>query len=359
MIRLEFACKDKSCAPPPVGTGGSVPTTANDRMSRAVSHVGAIDNAVFSPKLGLADDDVDMTAGVLARTHAALHVGAARTIGADIAGEIDWTEITDGRWIADGWMDMMSDSEYASNEVHSGSSYDDAVKRTDVAQGIRDDIMHGNYADAAATMKKYGVTPEEVIAYKLISDWNRQNEEMCMRLRERAATVLPMQDGGHVPESDVLAGMHEISRSGFERNLKRSRDGVPDDVLDATLKAVYASTQKVLRDSGVTEVTVARGVSFFDPEPFVGGKFKQPQVDVRLRGLSSYTGSGTTAREFAGGGMVIITKVPASQVMSTALTGFGTVGEAEVVVLGGTYRSTLLSAVDVESDDDVSRRIDA
>ena len=59
---------------------------------------------------------------------------------------------------------------------------------------------------------------------------------------------------------------------------------------------------------------------------------------MRLRPLSSFSGSNFVASRFAGesaeGGKVMIVKVPVSQIFSTPFTGIGCLPEEEFVVLG-------------------------
>jgi hypothetical protein len=88
---------------------------------------------------------------------------------------------------------------------------------------------------------------------------------------------------------------------------------------------MYRVTQDYLASKGIENVYVARGMGTGDYTAKVGS--------VKLQPISSFSANFQTAYGFKKGGNVFLTKVPASQVLSTYMTGFGCTGEHEVTVL--------------------------
>ena len=91
--------------------------------------------------------------------------------------------------------------------------------------------------------------------------------------------------------------------------------------------AQYHETQDHLAKLGIKEMFLIRGMKFGE-----GGAGPQ-EVNVKLQPASSFTTAHATARSFAGGHSLFAVKVPASQILSSFVTGFGCTGESEVVVL--------------------------
>jgi hypothetical protein len=62
LIRAEFACTDASCAPPPVGTGGSVPSAGSLRPGKGFGRLSAVPGArtPVSPGRGIDKDAFDL-----------------------------------------------------------------------------------------------------------------------------------------------------------------------------------------------------------------------------------------------------------------------------------------------------------
>lgn len=91
--------------------------------------------------------------------------------------------------------------------------------------------------------------------------------------------------------------------------------------------AQYHNTQDHLKSLGVTHVCVARGMHTPEPPSPKKGTLK-------LQPASSFSANlGTAQGSFSGGHSVFFAKVPASQVLSSYVTGFGCTHEHEVVVL--------------------------
>jgi len=125
-----------------------------------------------------------------------------------------------------------------------------------------------------------------------------------------------------------------------------------DEFLKAFVQAQYDTTQQFLKDNNITSVQVYRGFSFLPESEQVTAytRVKAPDwakgvvgnpnaegtsVTVPLRPISAFASNYHEAENFAGNpGLVIQGTIPASQVFSLPTTGFGCLGEKEVVVLG-------------------------
>tara|TARA_Y100000310_G_scaffold218361_1_gene219622 strand:+ start:260 stop:1201 length:942 start_codon:yes stop_codon:yes gene_type:complete len=115
----------------------------------------------------------------------------------------------------------------------------------------------------------------------------------------------------------------------------------------AFLRAQYNNTQKDLKESGITHLTIFRGESGNEFIEFAERKLSRDALEEmgahaafvarhKLQPLSSFTVHKEIARGFpgSGGGTLYTARVEASRVLSTARTGFGCLQEGEAVVLG-------------------------
>lgn len=108
-------------------------------------------------------------------------------------------------------------------------------------------------------------------------------------------------------------------------------------VYSAFLQAQYDNTQEQLKSAGIESITVYRGSTLGDPSV----------NEVVTRPMSSWSTSFGTAVGFGNNGVIYRTEIPASQIMSTAGTGFGCLNEFEIVALGGTYAVDALSTATI------------
>ena len=90
--------------------------------------------------------------------------------------------------------------------------------------------------------------------------------------------------------------------------------------------AQHAETQEHLKQLGITHLWVARGMK---TKP----NGNASEVDLKLQPASSFSANWSTAKNFSGGSALYYVKVPASQVLSSYVTGYGCSNEHEVVVL--------------------------
>jgi hypothetical protein len=136
------------------------------------------------------------------------------------------------------------------------------------------------------------------------------------------------------------------------------------DMYQAFLRAQYDNTQQFFKDNGISQVTAYRGFDFNgqhemphwadpeyndieqDEEEEENGIAPHWDADVPLRPLSSFSYDPDSAQKFAGmeGASIAIViggEVPASRILSTAVTGNGCLREREMVLLGGTDKWTV------------------
>jgi hypothetical protein len=106
--------------------------------------------------------------------------------------------------------------------------------------------------------------------------------------------------------------------------------GAPDAKITAAgmqefIAGMYRATQADLAERGVKKVCVARAMA-------IGSSPDNPTLsEVKFQPASSFTADYKITNEFSGDKFLV--KAPASQVLSTYLTGFGCTGEHEVVLL--------------------------
>ena len=101
--------------------------------------------------------------------------------------------------------------------------------------------------------------------------------------------------------------------NGFSQHVR----ALSDAEMDSVVRSVYAETQKLLKEAGISKLTVYRGASSGD----VGA-------------VSHWTVDPEVAKGFSVGGKVYRKEIPASQVLAVPRTGWGVSSQAEVQVLG-------------------------
>jgi hypothetical protein len=119
------------------------------------------------------------------------------------------------------------------------------------------------------------------------------------------------------------------------------------DEYRAFVRAQYDITQQWLKDEGITELRVFRGMRFQETPEWISpnalsgttkyGKVNGVVSDVPLRPISSFSYDPSVADEFAGGSQWVVLDgyVPADRIFSTAQSGVGCLEEGEIVVLSG------------------------
>lgn len=136
----------------------------------------------------------------------------------------------------------------------------------------------------------------------------------------------------HILHSSDVKGDHDkvykqaAQELGIKANDPASMAKFKAGLRDFAL-AQYHATQDHLASLGIKHMYLIRGMKF-------GNHTADPQkVSVKLQPASSFTTNHGTAKGFASTGSLFAVKVPASQVMSSFITGYGCTSESEVVVL--------------------------
>lgn len=180
------------------------------------------------------------------------------------------------------------------------------------------------------------VTPQnQTLESRLVGNWassSGDGDHVAVAMQVAAKDAFAMDDK-HVATTALSAlkshgesGVYEQAAkqlTGSEGNAGLVRAGMQEYI-----HGMYRTTQDYLAEKGITDVYVARGMKHMsDAVPKLGG--------VKLQPISSFSTSYSTASSpvFKGSGNVYLAKVPASQVLSTYLTGFGCTSEYEVTVL--------------------------
>lgn len=112
----------------------------------------------------------------------------------------------------------------------------------------------------------------------------------------------------------------------------------------AFVRAEYERTQAWFKEQGITHVSIFRGMEGSNTD--LGGegqhvpRFGEGYEMVTMQPASSWTTSVDTAMEFAnqqdGEPLVLTSRVPVADVLSTCVTGRGCLTEEEIILLGNT-----------------------
>ncbi len=191
----------------------------------------------------------------------------------------------------------------------------------------------------------------EFKAQQYVDSWaNSAADEayISLALQETAASVLD----AHSDSFDKYVGdLDELPSHGFhEDGLPETARETIDEALSengasmrAFVQGEYDRTQAYLKEQGITELSLFRGVSFGKDDP--PSPFHEDGVyDIDMNPASSWTVDKSIAEDFAGSGgggyaedptannFLLIATVPAEDVISTARTGQGALIEGEVII---------------------------
>jgi len=239
----------------------------------------------------------------------------------------------------------------------SGSTYDDAnifiAQWAETSNG--DDLRSLSIQEAAAEVMKVPLSDwqkanidkvrsfrEKTIASRIAS----AKQDKTAPLAERAATLLEDFASDetmlNMYEKDRVIQMAERLRSGNVkigkvedvRNLLLFAETASQSYTKNMVKAMYENTQERLRDLGVKELRLYRGVNLN-----IAGDDGEV-ITSRSNPLSSWTMDYEVARSFAEDGMYDATILeaifPAERIYALPSTGVGCLEEYEAVVTGGT-----------------------
>jgi len=195
---------------------------------------------------------------------------------------------------------------------------------------------------------------------EILKQWADTSNDTSMRalsLQQAAAEELGLE------LSDWQKGQIELAKAKSGYGSQPITDRASER---AVIRAMYDQTQAHLRESGVAEdghVTVFRGMKIrTDDMPALGieSTSSGTVLDYKGNAMESWSVSRGEADKFAdleyeeeGGktGLVLRTRVPARNVISTAVTGLGAVREGEFVIVGSAVGSQVAIEWDYEDLD--------
>jgi hypothetical protein len=171
-----------------------------------------------------------------------------------------------------------------------------------------------------------GIPLETLVVARMQQAWGAEfGGPICREMMRSVQRLLPMQ--GDVASTPEAFGELTLSTR----------------VIDKVVKQVYRNTQSDLKRLKVDEVTLLRGTG--DSATSGRRPSQEPDngsfdMDVSLRPLSSYATQPNTVTMFSRG-VYLSTKFRREQIFAMSSSGFGCLPEDEVIVLGGTYPSTV------------------
>lgn len=175
------------------------------------------------------------------------------------------------------------------------------------------------------------------------------------RERHRAVSVLLQAWANGPNSSDLMLALQEAAAVEFdlddigEWNMSQARRTIVEEMVRqhstayrAFLRVQYEITQEILARYDLSEVTVYRGFAWADVDYPAWAAGAQGDV-VSLpsqRPLSSWTSMASIAADWFDSrqlpGVVVAARVPAGQILSLPLAGFGSQARREVVIIHGT-----------------------
>lgn len=195
-----------------------------------------------------------------------------------------------------------------------------------------------------ALVKRLGLAKEGFgsLEAKLVSAWagssgDTHDISVALQMAAKDAFAIPdkhiekkaLKSLKNHEDLDALtsSGIHSLNPNMTK--LKPHEAATARAALQEFVQAQYHETQELLKDKGLTHVYLARGMHVkADHE-----NNKQGTSKLKLQPASSFSVDYSTAKSFGHGGTVFVSRVPREQILSTYLTGFGCMGEHEVVVL--------------------------
>lgn len=314
--QIVFACLDASCRPPRSGgTGGSRPSTPGSR--RYLTGLGY--DGPVTAKLAMPDGGESWGVKNVVKQNGAVRVGK------QLEGKVDWQKDVQDYRELDVVFDYVTRS--AMQSKHGDAFDDNAVYR--LWEEFRVAHQSGPQAMArfsALYKETTGIPMETLVVARMQQAWGAEfGGPMCRDMMRSAQRLLPMS--GEVAGTPTAMGGHSFSPR----------------LIDRVVKQVYRNTQTDLRRLKVDEVTLVRGTgdsATAGRRPLQDPDNQSFDMDVALRPLSSYATQPRAAKMF-GGGVYLSTRFKREQIFALSSSGFGCLPEDEVIVLGGTYPSTV------------------
>jgi len=322
----EFECKSKACAPPPIGTGGSLPDGASEagEGSGSSGSGGTAVSEGFQPRnlfgeessvLGFRSDFDKLPVAMRMGIRGDAKRAAVQTLTESVLSDTQDRKVFD---------DLLSSERTADSDVHAAniilrsgvkvpilqSEIVDRMKGASFGEAIGSILELGGMNGDAESVRRFVV---ETSANIMLRDWaESSNEGSQSKMRQAAAAAV------HGLKDDTIAGWEMMNPAEFA-------------IAKALTRAEYRATQEFLKrevPSGV--VTLVRGVTGQHSEAQKGDV-----VEVETNALSSWAGDFRTAHDFAGSdGTVLAMEVPIEQIQSTWRTGRGCMEEYEAILIG-------------------------
>jgi hypothetical protein len=184
---------------------------------------------------------------------------------------------------------------------------------------------------------------------QIIGQWAQSsNDHLPLSLAVQQVTERVFGLRGSAPASVVSDTNEQQEEDAKVLSDPKSASG---KFIEAVVRQQYVNTQAYFAAKGIKEVTLYRGKDdenlaasldelnadrVFDADGKLSPLQWLAREKVTLRPLSSFTADKQTATDFAGAtkGVVLVVKIPVTQVFSTPFTGIGCLPEKEFVVLG-------------------------
>jgi len=348
-----FACKSKACAPPPVGTGGSTPTTGGSPGDSGMEFTAAwrqVESAVRDARKEFDPwNDKMKFPNRSEREAVACKMRSTRAIADELLNSEDGkavvSDLLRSSIKSDGernTLQHIAESLFFTSDLVEWfrRSKQGEATLSELAEGLIADANNYNSVyklrDARQALAQFGLsaedaTPERVVAHLVarmfISNWAEASISFGGSIQSQFAAKRAYGLSQSVKGVDTIEGAANQVTTAIDSPLSKR-------LADAVLAAEHAATQRFLRETlgpDVKTVTLYRGVV---------NQYEQSKpgdvVDVESHPLSSWTADPEMADSFAGGrdGVVLKMEVPIEMIQSTPLSGRGCLDEAEFVIIG-------------------------
>jgi hypothetical protein len=173
---------------------------------------------------------------------------------------------------------------------------------------------------------QFGTTESEKIMSSMIETWagtSADTDVISLALQHAA-----VDEFGLSAQALDIFGRRDQKYVQWAEDFYRSQA----PALRAFLRAMYDSTQERFKAAGIDHVTIYRGIQDNEIQADRVGIAEYEQQP-----MSSFSTSYDVARRFSGTpGEVVAVNVPVTRIVGTSRTGFGSLSEREMVVLGRT-----------------------
>jgi hypothetical protein len=219
------------------------------------------------------------------------------------------------------------------------------ISTDDIKRAYREAIL--GEANLDNLNEKY--TREEWIS-SLVGHWaltSNDGDEFSLAIQDTVAELFGLKKSLSWEKTNSLEG--EVQETRDYQRTSSVFSPATQKALEAYVMAQYNATQQYLDAKGIKSLTVYRGMKFSDRDEMSQAGFTDLKEDsstedstiVRQRPLSSWSLSSDEAASFAGydngrgndTGVLIKTRVSATEIFSLPITGVGCLAEHEVVLL--------------------------